>query len=426
MKISRVADRFNFREHHDDHGLKFRMHRYLIDCIEADQANVIAWTQSKALDYVHNRIVKYAASNDLAVSSYDLERLAEELVDELTGYGPLQSLLADENITEVLVNGPNHIVVEENGRLHKTEQRFIDDDHVLRVVHRMLALVGRRLDESSPMVDTRLPDGSRVNAVIPPLALDGPCISIRKFRKDMLDSRDLLVGRSLNEGMLDLLKLAVSRHCNILITGGTGTGKTTFLNMLSRLIDSSERIVTIEDTAELQLGHDHVVRLETRPPNAEGAGEVTARELMRNVLRMRPDRIILGEVRSVEVLDLLQAMNSGHDGSMSTLHANSADDSLLRLEMLIGLSGHRMSELTTRQMLTSAVDLIVHLERLRDGRRLVADIRELLSVRDGAYVTSSLFHYNFETDAFEAGEQPYGWKLGGRRYDGQSRLKQAG
>lgn len=417
MKITRSADRFNLREKQDDHGLKFRMHQYLIDCIENDQANVIAWTQSKALEYVHNRIVKYAASHDLAVSSYDLERLAEELVDELTGYGPLQSLLADDRITEIMVNGPQKIIIEQNGRLKKSEQRFIDDDHVLRVIHRMLGLVGRRLDESSPMVDTRLPDGSRVNAIIPPLALDGPCISIRKFREDVLDSRDLLANRSLNQAMLDLLIMAVTRHCNILVTGGTGSGKTTFLNMLSRLIDETERIVTIEDTAELQLGHDHVVRLETRPPNAEGAGEVTARELMRNVLRMRPDRILLGEVRSVEVLDLLQAMNSGHDGSMSTLHANSAEDSLLRLEMLIGLSGHRMSELTTRQMLTSAVDLIVHLVRLRDGRRVVGEIRELLAVRDGAYVTTSLFSYDMETDSFNVGEQPFGWKIGGRRMD---------
>lgn len=415
MRITRSSDRFNIRDGNDDNGLKFRMHQYLIDCIEADQANVIAWTQSKALDYVHNRIVKYAATNDLAMSSYDLERLSEELVDELTGYGPLQSLLTDDRVTEIMVNGPDKIIVEENGRLRKTEQRFIDDAHVLRVIHRMLSLVGRRLDESSPMVDTRLPDGSRVNAVIPPLALDGPCISIRKFREDVLDSRDLIANRSLNEAMLDLLKLGVARHCNILVTGGTGSGKTTFLNMLSRLIDPAERIVTIEDTAELQLGHEHVVRMETRPPNAEGAGEVTARELMRNVLRMRPDRIILGEVRGVEVLDLLQAMNSGHDGSMSTLHANSAEDSLLRLEMLIGLSGHRMTELTTRQMLTSAIDLIVHLVRLRDGRRCVAEIRELLSVRDGSYVTSCLHRYDISADAFEAVEQPYGWKLCGHR-----------
>lgn len=422
MKITRPSDRFSIRESNDDDGLKFRMHQYLIDCIEADQANVIAWTQSKALDYVHNRIVKYAATNDLAVSSYDLERLSEELVDELTGYGPLQSLLTDDRITEIMVNGPDKIIVEENGRLRKTEQRFIDDAHVLRVIHRMLSLVGRRLDESSPMVDTRLPDGSRVNAVIPPLALDGPCISIRKFREDVLESRDLIANRSLSEEMLDLLKLAVSRHSNILVTGGTGSGKTTFLNMLSRLIDPFERIVTIEDTAELQLGHDHVVRLETRPPNAEGAGEVTARDLMRNVLRMRPDRIILGEVRGVEVLDLMQAMNSGHDGSMSTLHANSAEDSLLRLEMLVGLSGHRMSELTTRQMLTSAIDLIVHLVRLRDGRRCVAEIRELLTVRDGGYVTSCLYQYNMSNDTFETVEKPYGWKLSGRRLNDGQRL----
>lgn len=416
MKINRPADRFSFRNYSEDKDLKFKMHQYLIDCIESDQANVIAWTPSKALDYVHNRIVKYAATNDLAVSSYDLERLAEELVDELTGYGPLQSLLLDSKVTEILVNGPDKIIVEQDGRLRTTDLRFIDDAHVLRVVHRMLSLVGRRLDESSPMVDTRLPDGSRVNAVIPPLALDGPCISIRKFRADVLQSGDLLANRTLNQPMLDLLTLAVERHCNILISGGTGTGKTTFLNILSRLIDGTERLVTIEDTAELRLGHEHVVRLETRPPNVEGAGEVTARELLRNVLRMRPDRIILGEVRGVEVLDLLQAMNTGHDGSMSTIHANTAEDSLLRLEMLIGLSGHRMTEVTTRQMVTSAVDLLVHLMRQRNGRRCIAEIREVLSVRDGAYVTSPLFRYNLETDDFEmVASHPSGWKLSGRR-----------
>jgi pilus assembly protein CpaF len=241
------------------------------------------------------------------------------------------------------------------------------------------------------MVDARLPDGSRVNAIIPPVALDGPCISIRKFSKELLQSADLLAYQSVDEALLGFLRQAVENRCNILISGGTGTGKTTLLNVLSGFIDARERIVTIEDTAELQLGHDHVVRLETRPPNAEGYGEVTARDLIRNALRMRPDRIILGEIRGVEVLDVLQAMNTGHDGSMSTVHANSAMDSLLRMEMLVGLAGHKLPEQTLRQMICAALDIVVQITRQANGRRCISEVLEVLEVRDGIYVTNSLF-----------------------------------
>ena len=375
----------------DMQALKMRLHRYIIDEIDEDGMNLLEGARPAVAQYVSEKVCEYAARRQLAISRYELDRLAEEVVDELTGFGPLEILLRDPGISEILVNGPDRVFVEHEGRLYQSDLRFIDDHHVQRVIQRILAPLGRRLDESSPMVDARLPDGSRVNAIIPPVALDGPCLSIRKFSKELLKSADLLGYQSVDEPMLAFLREAVESRCNILISGGTGTGKTTLLNVMSSFIDESERIVTIEDTAELQLGHNHVVRLETRPPNAEGFGEVTARELIRNALRMRPDRIILGEIRGVEVLDVLQAMNTGHDGSMSTVHANSAMDSLLRLEMLVGLTGQRVPEQTLRQMLCSALDIVVQITRLASGRRCISEIIEVLEVRDGVYVTNSLF-----------------------------------
>ncbi len=300
---------FHYRQEQDIQALKLRLHRYIIDEIDEDGMNLLEGARSAVVQYVSEKVCEYGSRHQLAISRYELDRLAEEVVDELTGFGPLEILLRDPGVSEILVNGPGRVFVEREGRLYQSDLRFIDDHHVLRVIQRILAPLGRRLDESSPMVDARLPDGSRVNAIIPPVALDGPCISIRKFSQELLRSADLLAYQSVDEALLEFLRQAVSRRCNILISGGTGTGKTTLLNVISGFIDERERIVTIEDTAELQLGHDHVVRLETRPPNAEGYGEVTARDLIRNALRMRPDRIILGEIRGVEVLDVLQAMN---------------------------------------------------------------------------------------------------------------------
>ncbi|AMO74838.1 pilus assembly protein CpaF [Pseudomonas citronellolis] len=371
--------------------LKMRLHRYIIDEIDEDGVNLLEGARPAVAQYVAEKVGEYAARRQLAISRYELDRLAEEVVDELTGFGPLEVLLRDPDISEILVNGPDRVFIEQRGRLYQSDLRFIDDHHVYRVIQRILAPLGRRLDESSPMVDARLPDGSRVNAIIPPVALDGPCISIRKFSKELLQSADLLAYQSVDEALLGFLRQAVENRCNILISGGTGTGKTTLLNVLSGFIDARERIVTIEDTAELQLGHDHVVRLETRPPNAEGYGEVTARDLIRNALRMRPDRIILGEIRGVEVLDVLQAMNTGHDGSMSTVHANSAMDSLLRMEMLVGLAGHKLPEQTLRQMICAALDIVVQITRQANGRRCISEVLEVLEVRDGIYVTNSLF-----------------------------------
>ncbi|SDK92079.1 pilus assembly protein CpaF [Pseudomonas delhiensis] len=371
--------------------LKMRLHRYIIDEIDEDGVNLLEGARAAVAQYVAEKVGEYAARRQLAISRYELDRLAEEVVDELTGFGPLEVLLRDPDISEILVNGPDRVFVEQRGRLYQSDLRFIDAHHVQRVIQRILVPLGRRLDESSPMVDARLPDGSRVNAIIPPVALDGPCLSIRKFSKELLQSADLLAYQSVDEALLAFLRQAVENRCNILISGGTGTGKTTLLNVLSGFIDARERIVTIEDTAELQLGHDHVVRLETRPPNAEGYGEVTARDLIRNALRMRPDRIILGEIRGVEVLDVLQAMNTGHDGSMSTVHANSAMDSLLRMEMLVGLAGHKLPEQTLRQMICAALDIVVQITRQANGRRCISEVLEVLEVRDGIYVTNSLF-----------------------------------
>lgn len=400
------------RHDQDMQALKMRLHRYIIDEIDEDGMNLLEGARPAVAQYVSEKVCEYASRRQLAISRYELDRLAEEVVDELTGFGPLEILLRDPGISEILVNGPDRVFIEHEGRLYQSDLRFIDDHHVQRVIQRILAPLGRRLDESSPMVDARLPDGSRVNAIIPPVALDGPCLSIRKFSKELLKSADLLAYQSVDEAMLAFLRQAVASRCNILISGGTGTGKTTLLNVMSSFIDERERIVTIEDTAELQLGHDHVVRLETRPPNAEGFGEVTARDLIRNALRMRPDRIILGEIRGVEVLDVLQAMNTGHDGSMSTVHANSAMDSLLRLEMLVGLTGQRVPEQTLRQMLCSALDIVVQITRLSNGRRCISEILEVLEVRDGVYVTNSLFSLDRRgTGQFVRTAQPSGLKF---------------
>ncbi|EXF45585.1 type II secretion system protein E [Pseudomonas sp. BAY1663] len=372
-------------------SLKAALHRHIIDALEDEGHNLLDGTRQMLAQFVAERVGDYVRNRQLAVSRYEMDQLGEELVDELVGFGPLEVLLRDASVTEILVNGPQRVFVERNGVLQHSDLRFMDERHLQRVIQRILAPVGRRLDESSPMVDARMPDGSRVNAVIPPVALDGPCLSVRKFRKDMLKSADLLASRSLSREILEFLDMAVARRCNILVSGGTGTGKTTLLNLLSQNVSAHERIVTIEDTAELQLKHDHVVRLETRPPNADGHGEVSARDLVRNALRMRPDRIILGEIRGAEVLDVLTAMNTGHDGSMSTVHANNATDALLRLETLVGLSGVQVAERTLRQTVCAAIDLVIQLTRLADGRRCVSEVLEVVGLREGQYVTNTLF-----------------------------------
>ena len=412
MDYRSLATDYSLKSSDSYQDVKLRLHHYLIDRIDTERVSIGEMGKAELSEFVLSKVQQYVAEHRLPVSRHEMENLSREMVDELTGYGPLEELIRDDRINDILVNGTRHIYVERSGVLSRTDLRFIDDEHVLRVIRRILAPLGRRIDESSPMVDARLPDGSRVNAIIPPLALDGPCLSIRKFRKDPLQSSDLLASGALNEDMLAFLEMAVRKRCNVLISGGTGAGKTTLLNVLSRNISPYERLVTIEDAAELQLGHDHVVRLETRPPNVDGRGEVTARDLMRNALRMRPDRVLLGEVRSHEVLDMLQAMNTGHDGCMSTVHANSPRDALLRLEMLAGFAGFQGQEVTLKHMIATALDLIVQVGRLSDGRRRILAISEVLGVQDERILTNELFVYQPELKRFEStGLSPANAKL---------------
>jgi pilus assembly protein CpaF len=392
---------FGLKQAEDYQELKFLLHRFLISEIERDRIALFDIPRPEVADYVRRKVTLYIAEKHLPVSGYDLENLSEDMVDELAGYGPLETLIKDERVNDILVNGAKQIFVEREGKLEATTMRFIDDEHVLRVIRRILAPLGRRIDESSPMVDARLPDGSRVNAIVPPLALNGPCLSIRKFRKDPLLAQDLIQLGSFDRDMLDFLTAAVEKRCNIIVSGGTGAGKTTLLNVLSRSIPPGERIVTIEDAAELQLDHEHVVRLETRPPNIDGAGEVTARDLVRNALRMRPDRIILGEVRGREVMDVLQAMNTGHDGCMSTVHANNPSDAMLRLEMLAGLAGFQGSEGTLRQMIAAAVELVIQISRMPNGQRRVVSITEVTGVRDNLFVLNELYAFDLDTGRFQ-------------------------
>src|SRR5207253_766674 len=308
---------------------------------------------------------------EAGISRDDRERLVSEISNDILGHGPIERLLADDSVTEIMVNGPFDVWVERQGRLYQTTVRFNDDSHLRRIINKMVAQVGRRIDESSPMVDARLPDGSRVNAVIPPLSLSGPLVTIRKFGNKRLDSNELIRLGTLSDDTVDFLQRCVLAQLNLLISGGTGTGKTTLLNALSQAVSDSERIVTIEDAAELQLKQNHVLRLEARPKNIEGSGEATIRQLVRNALRMRPDRIIVGEVRGAEALDMLQAMNTGHDGSLTTVHANSARDGLARIETMVLMAGYDLPVRAIRQQVASALDLIIHLERLEDGTRRV-------------------------------------------------------
>jgi pilus assembly protein CpaF len=334
---------------------------------------------------------------EVGISRDDRERLVAEISDDILGHGPIERLLADESVTEIMVNGPYDIWVERQGRLYQTTVRFNDDSHLRRIINKMVAQVGRRIDESSPMVDARLPDGSRVNAVIPPLSLSGPLITIRKFANKRLDLREMIRISTLSEETVDFLERCIAAQLNILISGGTGTGKTTLLNALSQAVSDSERIVTIEDAAELQLKQAHVLRLEGRPKNIEGQGEITIRDLVRNALRMRPDRILVGEVRGAEALDMLQAMNTGHDGSLTTVHANAPRDALARIETMVLMAGYDLPLRAIRQQVASALDLIIHLERLEDGSRRVTAITEVQRMESEVITLQDIFSFKIES-----------------------------
>jgi len=321
------------------------------------------------------------------------EKIIGEIEDEVLGYGPLEPFLQDPSVSDILVNTYRRIYVEKFGKLEITEGRFKDDSHLLKIIERIVSAVGRRIDESVPMVDARLPDGSRVNAIIPPLSIDGPSLSIRRFAVDPLEMDDLITLGTIPAQFSDLLKAIVQARLNILISGGTGTGKTTTLNVLSRSIPERERIVTIEDSAELQLKQAHLVRLETRPPNIEGRGEITQRDLVRNSLRMRPDRIIVGEVRGAEVLDMLQAMNTGHDGSLTTIHANSPRDALMRLETLMAMTGVNITTDAVRRYISSALNVLVHISRLVDGSRKIVSIQEITGMEGDIITMQEIFAF---------------------------------
>lgn len=369
--------------------LKTRIHRKLIDRLDLSNIEMI---DPDLLKREIARVIEVLIEEEnIPISLTEKETLIVDILHETFGLGPLEPLLADPDISDILVNRYNQVYIEKFGKLQKVDVSFRDNNHLLQIIDRIVSKVGRRIDESSPYVDARLPDGSRVNAIIPPLALDGPVLSIRRFGVDPLRMSDILSFGTLNQNMAILLEASVKARLNILISGGTGTGKTTLLNILSEFIPSSERIITIEDSAELQLKQEHVVRLETRPPNIEGKGEVTQRDLVRNALRMRPDRIIVGEVRGGEALDMLQAMNTGHDGSLSTIHANSTRDALARLETMVLMSGTDLPERAIREQISSAIQLVIQIARFSDGSRKIVNISEITGMEGITIVMQDIF-----------------------------------
>ena len=377
-------------------AIKKEIHTHIIDEMPDDLQRVIS--QSSADQKELRRLVEGMCAdaikdNPFAIPLGDRERLVEELISEILGLGPIEPLLKDPSVTEVMVNGPDSIYIERKGRLQKTDVRFRNTEHLMHIIDRIVTAVGRRVDESSPMVDARLADGSRVNVIIPPLSLIGPCVTIRKFSKDVLTVDKMIEFGSFDQRMAEFLEDCVKGRLNIVVSGGTGSGKTTLLNVLSSYVPATERIVTLEDSAELQLKQDHVVTLETRPPNIEGEGEVTMRDLVRNALRMRPDRIIVGECRTGEALDMLQAMNTGHDGSMTTAHANSARDALSRLETMVLMSGMELPLRAIRSQIASAVDIIVQIARLSDGSRKIINIAEVTGMEGDIITLQDLFYF---------------------------------
>jgi pilus assembly protein CpaF len=386
-----------------------QLHDRILDRLDLPQ--VIRLDKSELRLRLGGVVGELVAAERIPLAPREREALVQRIVDEITGLGPLEELLADPSISDVLVNTADEVWIERRGRLHRTEVRFRDEAHLMHTIRRIAAGVGRRIDESSPMVDARLDDGSRVNAIVPPLAIDGPLLSIRRFGQGPLSTNDLVAGRALDPTMLAYLRAVVRARLSLLVSGGTGAGKTTMLNALSSFIPDSERIITIEDAAELRLQQAHVCRLESRPPNLEGRGAVTTRELVRNALRMRPDRIVIGEVRGDEVLDMLQAMNTGHEGSMATVHANSARDAISRLVTMLSLSGAAFSESTMAQLIERALSVVVHVTRGADGQRRVSSILEVVG-RNGANVElRELYAWVPEQGFVRRGQSAFGERL---------------
>jgi pilus assembly protein CpaF len=365
-------------------AVKAAIHRKLIQKLNLDR--ITEASREEVRREVGSILEGLVVGESTPMNLQERERLVQEILDEVFGLGPLEPLLADTTVADILVNTHKQVYIERKGMLERTSIQFRDDAHLMTIIDRIVSAVGRRVDESSPMVDARLADGSRVNAIIPPLAIDGPCLSIRRFGHSRLLAEDLISNRSMTPTMLELLQGCVKARLNILISGGTGAGKTTFLNVLSSYISNRERVVTIEDAAELLLNQDHVVRLETRPPNIEGKGSIQQRQLVINALRMRPDRIIVGEVRGEEALDMLQAMNTGHDGSLTTIHANSPRDALSRLETMVAMSNLNLPENAIRRQIASAIDVVVQVSRMSDGTRKIVSIAEITGM-EGEVVT---------------------------------------
>jgi pilus assembly protein CpaF len=415
----------NNTEHapHSFQEIKSRLHRTLIN--RMDLTKLSSLTQEQAHAEV-SRLAETLLSQDaMPLSVAERERLVNDVQHELFGLGPLEPLLADSTISDILVNSHHTIYIERRGKLERTDVAFKDDEHLMRVIERIVSSVGRRIDESSPMVDARLQDGSRVNAIIPPLSIDGPVLSIRRFGAEPLKMEKLIEYKALTREIAEMLQMCVTARLNTLISGGTGAGKTTLLNALSAYIPDTERIVTIEDSAELQLQQPHVVRLETRPSNIEGKGEVAQRDLVKNALRMRPDRIVIGEVRGGEAIDMLQAMNTGHDGSLTTIHANTPRDALSRLETMIQMTGMNLSERAMRQQIASALDVVLQVARLSDGTRRVTSISEITGMEGDTITMQEVFHFE------RTGISPQGEVIGRFRPTGirprfAERLKAAG
>ena len=371
--------------------IKTRIHRELIDSL--DLSRIGSFSESRLRNHVRNLAESMLRLKPEMLSSIDEERLIDELMAESFGLGPLDPYMQDPDVTDVLVNGPGEVYVERLGKLQETNTVFADEEHLMQIIQRVVSRVGRRIDEQSPMVDARLPDGSRINAIIPPLALNGPVLSIRRFAHESLKLSDLIKLGSICPDMVTLLEAAIEGRINIMISGGTGSGKTTLLNDLSGFVPADERLVTIEDSAELQLRRKHVVSLETRIANSEGQGQITPRDLVRNALRMRPDRIILGEVRGPEALDMLQAMNTGHEGSLTTIHANDTRDALSRLEVMVSMAGYELPVSVIRHYIGSAITLVVHLARLKGGVRRVMRVSEVVGIDGNDYRMQEIFGF---------------------------------
>ncbi len=403
--------------------LKFALHRKLLERINLEVLSALGGERVRG--EIRAAVAKLLEEESTPLSRLEKERITEEVLNEVFGLGPLEPLLQDPTVSDILVTTPRLVYVERHGKLHRTPVEFKDNAHLLRIIEKIVSRVGRRVDESSPLVDARLPDGSRVNAVIPPVAVDGPLLSIRRFRRDPIQAEELVRNLSMTEGMLQVAQACVKARLNVIISGGTGAGKTTLLNVLSGYIPEDERIVTIEDAAELQLRQTHVARMEARPPNIEGQGAIRIRQLVVNALRMRPDRIVVGEVRSEEALDMLQAMNTGHDGSLTTIHANSPRDAIGRLEVMVGMANANMGVRSVRQQVASAVDLFIQIARFSDGSRRLTHMTECVGMEGDQVTTQDIFVFD-KTGVREDGRVMGRFRPTGIRPKFYERLKAAG